>query len=35
MYFIICTAKLEYNEDRYNEFTTITNYFLRPGKILI
>lgn len=37
MYYFICTAKLEYNEDKYNEFTAaaITNYFSCPGKILI
>lgn len=29
------TAKLEYNEHGYNEFTAITNYYACPGKFLI
>lgn len=29
-----CTAKLEYNEHGYNEFTALTNYYACPGKFL-
>lgn len=31
----IYTAKLEYNEHGYCEFTAITNYYSCPGKFLI